>query len=101
MSIASCGKNEAGDTQAVTDETVQLEESELTESTDREIADETARADDGEATDQSDSMESEDEDEEVGSMKLFINDTEIPVTCHLWEAGTSWQHLRSDSFIKM
>ena len=90
MSIASCGKNEAGDTRPVTDETVQLEDSELTESTDREIADETARADDGEATDQSDSMESEDEDEEVGSMKLYINDTEIPVT---WEDNATVNEL--------
>ena len=90
MSIVSCGKNDAGDTQAVTDETVQLEDSEVTESTDREVVHETARADDGEATDQSDSMESEDEDEEVGSMKLYINDTEIPVT---WEDNATVNEL--------
>ena len=90
MSIASCGKNEAGDTRPVTDETIQLENIEVTESTDREVAHETARADDGEATDQSDSMESEDEDEEVGSMKLYINDTEIPVT---WEDNATVNEL--------
>ena len=90
MSIVSCGKNDAGDTRPATDETVQLEDSEVTESTDREVVHETARADDGEATDQSDSMESEDEDEEVGSMKLYINDTEIPVT---WEDNATVNEL--------